>query len=491
MFTESSASGSGLASTLVVPTRFVWPHGGRRVYLCGSFTRWQEMLAMSPVEGCSSVFQVICSLPAGYHQFKFVVDGEWRYDDQQPMMKDPLGDCNNFVLVKEPGIVSVSPTNEVVGPGATMEVDPVSSSHRVPPEVQHQPLQGDAIHGVGMAAIDTSRQRVTDFLLCHTAFELLPESGKVIVLDVSMPVKQAFHALYEQGIPVAPLWDSDRQRFVGMLTASDFIAILRQIGSSGAMLSEEEFDSHTIAAWKDEKAVLAGHAQSSFSSTQRPLIYVGPDDSLREVAMKLLQHQVATVPVLHFCPQEPMSPQILHLASLSGILKCFWRHFRHAPNTLPFLSQPICTLRIGTWIPGLGQTNSRTLAMLHASASLSDALGLLMQARVSAIPIVDENGSLLDIYARSDITALARDKAYARLPLDQLTIAQALQIAQSAGGTPVGGSRCHMCLRTDSLQIVLERLALPGIRRLVCVEAGSKRVEGIVSLSDVFHFFLL
>lgn len=29
-----------------------------------------------------------------------------------------------------------------------------------------------------------------------------------------------------------------------------------------------------------------------------------------------------------------------------------------------------------------------------------------------------------------------------------------------------------------------------GIRRLVIVEAGSKRVEGIISLSDVFRFLL-
>jgi hypothetical protein len=30
--------------------------------------RWQETLPLSPVEGSSSVFQVICSLSPGYHQ---------------------------------------------------------------------------------------------------------------------------------------------------------------------------------------------------------------------------------------------------------------------------------------------------------------------------------------------------------------------------------------------------------------------------------------
>jgi hypothetical protein len=29
-----------------------------------------------------------------------------------------------------------------------------------------------------------------------------------------------------------------------------------------------------------------------------------------------------------------------------------------------------------------------------------------------------------------------------------------------------------------------------GVRRLLIVEAGSKRVEGVISLSDVFRFLL-
>jgi len=48
-------------------------------------------------------------------------------------------------------------------------------------------------------------------------------------------VKQAFHALYEQGIPAAPLWDAAAQQFVGMLTASDFITILQQVFVSDSL----------------------------------------------------------------------------------------------------------------------------------------------------------------------------------------------------------------------------------------------------------------
>lgn len=30
----------GVAGTVLIPMRFVWPYGGRSVFLCGSFTRW-------------------------------------------------------------------------------------------------------------------------------------------------------------------------------------------------------------------------------------------------------------------------------------------------------------------------------------------------------------------------------------------------------------------------------------------------------------------
>ncbi|PNX80258.1 sucrose nonfermenting 4-like protein, partial [Trifolium pratense] len=64
----------------------------------------------------------------------------------------------------------------------------------------------------------------------------------------------------------------------------------------------------------------------------------------------------------------------------------------------------------------------------------------------------------------------------------------ALQLGQDA--YELRSQRCQMCLRSDSLHKVIERLANPGVRRIVIVEAGSKRLEGIVSLSDIFKFFL-
>ncbi len=38
---------------------------------------------------------------------------------------------------------------------------------------------------------DFTRKKVREFLHSHTAYELMPESGKVVLLDTELPVRQA------------------------------------------------------------------------------------------------------------------------------------------------------------------------------------------------------------------------------------------------------------------------------------------------------------
>jgi CBS-domain-containing membrane protein len=133
---------------------------------------------------------------------------------------------------------------------------------------------------------------------------------------------------------------------------------------------------------------------------------------------------------------------------------------------------------------------------------------MLLQAGVGALPIVDDAGVLLDVYARNDILALARNNAYSQLPLDSISVSQALHYmkagvgAGGAGGGAFAASadggggagaprRCYTCTRADSLRTAMETLALPGVTRLVCVQAGTQRIEGIITLSDIASFLFV
>ncbi|XP_042457550.1 sucrose nonfermenting 4-like protein isoform X2 [Zingiber officinale] len=487
--TENSHVGAGVAGGMLSPTRFVWPYGGRRVFVTGSFTGWSEHVPMSPVEGCPTVFQVICRLSPGLHQYKFYVDGEWRHDEHQPFVTGNYGLVNTIYILPEANPLAALPSPGTPNVRMGMDVDNETFQHDE--ALLEGTIQGGSAK-ISEEDIKTSRVRISLFLSSHTAYDLLPDSGKVIALDVNLPVKQAFHILYEQGISVAPLWDSLRCQFVGVLSALDFILILQELGNRGSNLREEELETHTISAWKEGKHQLLGQLDNHGRPLQSHIIHVGPYDSLKDVAVTILQNKVSTVPIMHPSAQDGSFPQLLHLASLSGILKCICRHFRHSISSLPILQQPICKIPLGTWDPRIEDQSGRPLVMLRRSGSLSLALSLLIQAKVSSIPIVDENDSFMDIYSRSDITALAKDRIYAQIHLDKMSIQQALQLGHDAPSSHGGfdGQRCQMCLRTDPLLKVMERLSNPGVRRVIIVEAGSKRVEGIISLSDVFKFLL-
>ncbi|WJX23662.1 AMP-activated serine/threonine-protein kinase regulatory subunit, variant 2 [Trifolium repens] len=473
-----------VVGTVLIPTRFVWPYGGRSVFLSGSFTRWSELLPMTPVEGCPTVFQVIYRLPPGYHQYKFFVDGEWRHDENHPYVHGQYGIVNTVLLATDPNYIPLITSD--IASGNNMDVDN-ETFRRVQVRVADNALS-EALPRISDTDVQISRQRISAFLSKHTAYELLPESGKVVALDVDVPVKQAFHILHEQGIYMAPLWDMSKGQFVGVLSALDFVLILRELGNRGSNLTEEELETHTISAWKEGKSYLNRQNNGPGTSFSRHLIHAGPYDNLKDIAMKILQKEVSTVPIIHSSSEDGSFPQLLHLASLSGILKCICRYFRNCFSSLPILQLPICAIPVGTWVPKIGESNRRPLAVLRPSSSLASALNLLVQAQASSIPIVDDNDSLLDIYCRSDIMALAKDRAYTHINLDEMTVQQALQLGQDA--YELRSQRCQMCLRSDSLHKVIERLANPGVRRIVIVEAGSKRLEGIVSLSDIFKFFL-
>ncbi|XP_076891740.1 sucrose nonfermenting 4-like protein [Bidens hawaiensis] len=480
-------SGSGMdGGTNLTPARFVWPYGGRSVYLSGSFTGWSEHWPMTPVEGCPTVFQTICSLPPGYHQYKFIVDGEWRHDEHQPFVNGNYGIVNTVLLTGEPdynpAVMSPHTTS-----GSNMDVDNETFQRvvRVSDNTLHEPLPR-----ISEADLEVSCHRISAFLSTHMAYELLPESGKVIALDVDLPVKQAFHVLYTQGISTAPLWDFSKGQFVGVLSALDFILIMRELGNNASNLTEEELQKHTISAWKETKLYLNKQAIEHGKIFPKRLVQAGPDKNLKDVALKILHNRVATVPITHSTSSDGSYPQLLYLASLSEVLKLVCRYFRHSLSSLPILQSPIYSLPLGTWVPKIGDSNRQPLAILRPNSSLSAALNLFIQADVSSIPIVDDNDSLLDVYSRSDITALAKDKIYTRINLDEMTIHQALQLGQEPHPNGASGQRCHMCLRSDSLHKVMDKLAKPGVRRVVITEAGSKRVEGIISLSDIFKFLL-
>eukprot|EP00975_Prorocentrum_lima_P009769 2080629-Prorocentrum_lima.AAC.1 len=55
---------------------FRWEHGGRQVYITGTFNNWERQI---PMHRSGNDFTYIHELRRGKHAYKFVVDDEWRF----------------------------------------------------------------------------------------------------------------------------------------------------------------------------------------------------------------------------------------------------------------------------------------------------------------------------------------------------------------------------------------------------------------------------
>lgn len=86
------------ANEEVVPMVFKWEHGGRNVYITGTFNGWSKQC---PMHRSGNDFTYIANLTRGKHAYKFVVDDEWRFAPDQLTVTDVEGNVNNFVDVSE------------------------------------------------------------------------------------------------------------------------------------------------------------------------------------------------------------------------------------------------------------------------------------------------------------------------------------------------------------------------------------------------------
>eukprot|EP00636_Phaeomonas_parva_P003639 CAMPEP_0118888190 /NCGR_PEP_ID=MMETSP1163-20130328/25567_1 /TAXON_ID=124430 /ORGANISM="Phaeomonas parva, Strain CCMP2877" /LENGTH=274 /DNA_ID=CAMNT_0006826753 /DNA_START=155 /DNA_END=979 /DNA_ORIENTATION=- len=84
--------------TDTVPTVFRWEHGGRQVYITGTFNNWERQI---PMHRSGNDFTYIHDLRRGKHAYKFVVDDEWRFAPDQPTVADIEGRINNFIDVHD------------------------------------------------------------------------------------------------------------------------------------------------------------------------------------------------------------------------------------------------------------------------------------------------------------------------------------------------------------------------------------------------------
>ncbi|XP_016019404.2 5'-AMP-activated protein kinase subunit gamma-2 isoform X1 [Rousettus aegyptiacus] len=293
------------------------------------------------------------------------------------------------------------------------------------------------------------------FMRSHKCYDIVPTSSKLVVFDTTLQVKKAFFALVANGVRAAPLWESKKQSFVGMLTITDFINILHRYYKS-PMVQIYELEEHKIETWREL------YLQETF----KPLVNISPDASLFDAVYSLIKNKIHRLPVI-----DPVSGNALYILTHKRILKFLQLFMSDMPKPA-FMKQNLGALGIGTY---------HDIAFIHPDTPIIKALSVFVERRVSALPVVDESGKVVDIYSKFDVINLAAEKTYNNL---DITVTQALRHRSQYFEGVV------KCSRLELLETIVDRIVRAEVHRLVVVNDADS-IVGIISLSDILQALIL
>ncbi|KAI1713761.1 CBS domain-containing protein [Ditylenchus destructor] len=272
------------------------------------------------------------------------------------------------------------------------------------------------------------------FMKAHKCYDLIPTSSKLVVFDTELPVSKAFFALVYNGVRAAPLWDSKAQDFVGMLTITDFIQILHKYYAKDSVgEGMKQLEEHKISTWRN---VFDTDGQT------KKFITIDPSESLHRAVQILCEHKIHRLPVL-----ETSTGNILYILTHKRLIKFLFLYINDLPKP----------------------------AYMDRTPKELDALKIFLEKRVSALPLLDSEGRVVDIYAKFDAINLAADKTYNNL---DVTVYEALkQRSDWFEGV-------RTCKEKDSLMTVIDIIVKAEVHRLIVTD-DAQRVTGIISLSDI------
>ncbi|ERE66912.1 5'-AMP-activated protein kinase subunit gamma-2-like protein [Cricetulus griseus] len=330
-----------------------------------------------------------------------------------------------------------------------------SPTHHVPLRNTHLVISGGLSVHAGNWTEDSESGVYMRFMRSHKCYDIVPTSSKLVVFDTTLQVKKAFFALVANGVRAAPLWESKKQSFVGMLTITDFINILHRYYKS-PMVQIYELEEHKIETWREL------YLQETF----KPLVNISPDASLFDAVYSLIKNKIHRLPVI-----DPISGNALYILTHKRILKFLQLFMSDMPKPA-FMKQNLDELGIGTY---------HNIAFIHPDTPIIKALNIFVERRISALPVVDESGKVVDIYSKFDVINLAAEKTYNNL---DITVTQALQHRSQYFEGVV------KCNKLETLETIVDRIVRAEVHRLVVVNEADS-IVGIISLSDILQALIL
>ncbi|ODQ77335.1 hypothetical protein BABINDRAFT_41728 [Babjeviella inositovora NRRL Y-12698] len=308
------------------------------------------------------------------------------------------------------------------------------------------------------AALESMRQ----FIKSKTSYDVLPVSYRLIVLDTSLLVKKSLNILLQNNVVSAPLWNSTKSKFAGLLTSTDFINVIQYYFQFPTKMDLVE--SLTLDGLRDiERAI--GVAPMETAS-------IHPFKSLYDACLKMISSKARRIPLV----DKDLKTQreiVVSVLTQYRILKFVSLNCKEITR----LNIPLKELNIGTY---------EGLSTVSMSTPVMDVIHLLTSRNVSSVPILSETqdgsqGTLINVYEGIDVLALIKGGIYNDL---------SLSVGEALLKRPEDFEGVFTCTLNDKLSTILEIIKKNRVHRLFVVD-DQGFLKGVVTLSDILQYILL
>ncbi|KAF8216166.1 hypothetical protein K438DRAFT_1560657 [Mycena galopus ATCC 62051] len=304
----------------------------------------------------------------------------------------------------------------------------------------------------------------------RTGYDAFPVSFRLIVLDTKLSVTRAL-----QYVVSAPLWNSEKSAFAGMLTVLDIIHLIQYYYKTAVGAStEDKFRLEDVDKFRLESL---REIEKNLGVAEPPLLSEHPNSSMLDAAKVLMQTHARRLPLLDR-DTETGHEVIVSVLTQYRLLKFI---ALNCPSEIQQLHLSLRKLKIGTYVSSSGISPFHPIATATLDTPVFDVVHMFSERSISAVPIIDKDGIVVDMYETVDVMTLVRLGVYQNL---DLTVSEALKTRSPDFLGVV------ICTATDSLRTLLELIKKRRVHRLVVVEGEKGRLLGIITLSDVLRYVI-
>ncbi|KXS13877.1 CBS-domain-containing protein [Gonapodya prolifera JEL478] len=297
----------------------------------------------------------------------------------------------------------------------------------------------------------------------------LVKGQKVTTVDSETTIEAATVQLAKADVSSAPIFDQNQNQYVGSLDWADVAAYLLIVLKKGQPPNLSENGSLEI-----QELIQRAHSfqpvparLAADLSSRNPLWNVTPDSTIVDVlgAFSKGIHRVCV-----------MGPSGLEgVLSQSALAQYLYRNSEQFAELKPVLSKTLAEL-------GLGKQGN--VVSVEESTTVVEAIKLMVESKVSAVPIIGKSGRILGNVSQSDIRYVILNR---KVPLLYTSVLQFAHFLDQQLGMMTGQDRMPVfeLPSTSTLALTVAKLSAVKCHRIWVVDHG--RVAGVVSFTDVLR----